>query len=420
MRQTSVGHSMIGQILQSFGRITERDVEAALEHQKEKGGYFGEALLALGFVTREELDWGLASQFDIPYVFPDASSVDSETAKLVTPEWAMRHLTLPVVRTSDTLHVVVDSPTWSEALEELEGKTGLKVELGLASSTKIRDLIQEVFEEGTAPVPVTAMEPATVEDLVAVALSTRATRLGISVRRGLTTGWYETQKGRIDRMPMTSDSRKSLDTLLVPTAPERPSSGAHEWVGRLSAGDELVDVDVTYLAAQNGEEFVFRVDREALRITAPDRSIVSELRLLVSSGVNEFLFSAADPAVAQRLHHRLPELVLEGVVRAVAVTDEPLHDADDLFVQVLPQPGPARERALASLRDFRFDAATVALADEPSTWWEGACAAARTVFVLATNARQREYAVQRGVAWELRVKVAADGLLDWTLDSPQV
>ena len=31
----------------SFGRISEEDVEKALAHQQETGGFFGESLLAL-------------------------------------------------------------------------------------------------------------------------------------------------------------------------------------------------------------------------------------------------------------------------------------------------------------------------------------------------------------------------------------
>ena len=77
----------IGQILMSFGRITEEDVARALAHQQEAGGFFGESLLALKLVSPEELEWGLASQFDLPYVFPDADSIDPGAAALVSPEW---------------------------------------------------------------------------------------------------------------------------------------------------------------------------------------------------------------------------------------------------------------------------------------------------------------------------------------------
>lgn len=67
-----------------FGRISEEDVEKALEHQQEAGGYFGEALLAMGFVSQDELKWALASQFDLPYIFPESDSIDPEAAALVS------------------------------------------------------------------------------------------------------------------------------------------------------------------------------------------------------------------------------------------------------------------------------------------------------------------------------------------------
>jgi len=46
----------IGQILMSFGRISEADAARALEYQRDHGGYFGEALLGLGLVSQEELE----------------------------------------------------------------------------------------------------------------------------------------------------------------------------------------------------------------------------------------------------------------------------------------------------------------------------------------------------------------------------
>ncbi|MGD8601615.1 MAG: hypothetical protein PVF19_09730, partial [Gemmatimonadota bacterium] len=97
----------IGSILMSVGRITEQDVAAALAYQRDNGGYFGEALMACGVVSEGEVEWGLASQFDLPYVFPEADSVDYKAASLVSPEWALAHLTLPIMKTSDTLTVVV-------------------------------------------------------------------------------------------------------------------------------------------------------------------------------------------------------------------------------------------------------------------------------------------------------------------------
>lgn len=60
-----------------LGRITEADVAKALEYQRLSGGFFGEALVACGLVSENEIEWGLASQFDLPYVFPDAEEIES-------------------------------------------------------------------------------------------------------------------------------------------------------------------------------------------------------------------------------------------------------------------------------------------------------------------------------------------------------
>ena len=47
----------IGQILTHAGRIDEEGVARALEYQREHGGFFGEALVGCGLVSREELEW---------------------------------------------------------------------------------------------------------------------------------------------------------------------------------------------------------------------------------------------------------------------------------------------------------------------------------------------------------------------------
>src|SRR5262245_55532642 len=140
----------LGQILVGLGRITESDVTKALEYQRHSGGYFGEALVACSLVTEEEIEWGLASQFDLPYVFPRAEEIDYEAASMVSPEWALANLTLPIMRTADSLTVVVESPIKTKAVDELQGHTHLDIQLALASPSKIRELIREVHARAAA------------------------------------------------------------------------------------------------------------------------------------------------------------------------------------------------------------------------------------------------------------------------------
>lgn len=60
----------IGAILIDSGRLRPEDAEAVLRLQKERGMRFGDAAVALGFVTQAEIQHALSSQYDYPYLLP--------------------------------------------------------------------------------------------------------------------------------------------------------------------------------------------------------------------------------------------------------------------------------------------------------------------------------------------------------------
>lgn len=415
---STVSHSMIGQILQSFGRITERDVENALEYQKEHGGYFGEALLGLGLVTREELDWGLASQFDIPYVFPDLESVDMEAVSLVTPEWALANLTLPILKTAETLNVIVDTPIWSEAVEELQSRTNLKIELGLASSSKIRELIRSVYQDEIPDAAPAKPNPAQgLESFISRAASTGARRSGISIRGGAATGWYE-HRGTVERIPLDLAWSTDLENQLSPP-PAEARSGADEdsWDADLIHEGKIARIRVHYLGGGGGEEYVFESVEEVAEVgfEPPGQSILSEIRILESSGAARFVVTTSPPELGEEILHHLPGLLLESDVRGVALTNHGGADSAGLFVRELPtDPEPLRE-ALESLRTFRFETVSADLGGDPRGWIDQVLDVAKTVFVLWNDDRDRQVAHVAGVRWHLEVERKAGDRLEWQL-----
>ena len=66
------GRLPLGQILLEAGRLLAQDVEQILIHQRGGGQRFGEAGLALGLLTEDDLRYGLSVQFDYPYLGPDS------------------------------------------------------------------------------------------------------------------------------------------------------------------------------------------------------------------------------------------------------------------------------------------------------------------------------------------------------------
>ena len=72
------GKRQLGTILLESGRITQADVQRVLDYQRVHGGFFGQAIVALGILTRDEVDYFLSHQLDLPYIFPNAAAVDRE------------------------------------------------------------------------------------------------------------------------------------------------------------------------------------------------------------------------------------------------------------------------------------------------------------------------------------------------------
>lgn len=60
--------SSIGTILVEAGRISPLDAERIARQQKEAGITFGEAGLALGILSRADIEFALARQYDYPYL----------------------------------------------------------------------------------------------------------------------------------------------------------------------------------------------------------------------------------------------------------------------------------------------------------------------------------------------------------------
>lgn len=79
------GGNQIGAMLIDAGKISAHDAERVLRHAKEKGLRFGDAAIALGLVTREEIERVVALQFGYPYVMRGESSVSHEVAAAYAP-----------------------------------------------------------------------------------------------------------------------------------------------------------------------------------------------------------------------------------------------------------------------------------------------------------------------------------------------
>ena len=409
----------IGQILMSLGKIDEEDVNKALEYQRDNGGYFGEALLGCGFVSAEELEWGLASQFDLPYVFPDADSIDPEAAALVSPEWALAHLTLPILKTGDTLTVIVESPIKTAAVDDLQARTDLNIELALASPAKIRELVRQVYARGTAAEEAQRPSPVSLTDGMDLALEAASGRFGISTRGHRAWFWWD-DVGTIRRRPLEGLWEGELAQLVDPAPMEQVKGQIRStFEGELSRAGIVTPVEVRYLSDESGFEFLFRPqqERSALqdRFQGPSPGILSEIRLLARSGSARFVVTSDPIELGHEILPHLPQLLLDPSWRSIYINAQDQDAAEEAFSMKMPTDPEQWASELETLRAFHFDVVTVDLTGNQADWAGSALDVASVVFLLWPVSQDRRPAYDAGIRWEMHI-AREGGHLEWSLE----
>jgi type II secretory ATPase GspE/PulE/Tfp pilus assembly ATPase PilB-like protein len=131
----------LGDILSASQIITADDIATALEEQKRSGARFGEALISLGIVTQEDIDWALSNQLDLPYVRLRSDCIDPDAVRLVPAQLARKYNFIPMIKAGDELSIAISDPLNRLAIESIEQTTGCVVNVSVALIREIREMI---------------------------------------------------------------------------------------------------------------------------------------------------------------------------------------------------------------------------------------------------------------------------------------
>lgn len=139
----------LGEILSTCDIITEHDIAAALEEQNRSGARFGEALISLGIVSQEDIDWALSNQLDIPYIRLKADMIDPEAILLVPAATARKFDLIPLIMAGGVLNIAISDPLNKAAIAAVEQLSGCRVNISVALVREIREMIETCYGSGT-------------------------------------------------------------------------------------------------------------------------------------------------------------------------------------------------------------------------------------------------------------------------------
>ncbi|HVM33100.1 MAG TPA: GspE/PulE family protein [bacterium] len=134
------GQKRVGEILLERGWLEPGRLEEALREAK---GLIGEWLVEQGDITDDQLAQALAEQFHLPYVNLEGRQVSLELFDHFPAAEAYRVLAVPLAKEGDSLKLALSNPLESHRLlDELERRSGLKVELHLSGKAAVQAVLE--------------------------------------------------------------------------------------------------------------------------------------------------------------------------------------------------------------------------------------------------------------------------------------
>ena len=135
----------LGQILVQQNRITEAQLNTALEEQKQLGRRIGRVLVDKGIITEEHLAEALARQLNLPYVELRSINVKREIVMRLPESAARRFHALVLEDAGTTFKVGMADPTDLTAYDEMVRMLKREVDVVVVSGADISRGIERLY-----------------------------------------------------------------------------------------------------------------------------------------------------------------------------------------------------------------------------------------------------------------------------------
>ena len=164
----------LGQLLLRSGRLTQQQLERALQYKQEHNLRLGQALVQLGLVTQEELIDHLRRQGRVTGIMLSPAIVDTVVAqKLPEKEWRKLRA-IGVNRIAKTITVAMEDPSDIYAIDELSRRLESRILPVFAERSSIDQAIASVFARCVLPEPEVAPTVGSVVDRLSDAARSEA------------------------------------------------------------------------------------------------------------------------------------------------------------------------------------------------------------------------------------------------------
>jgi len=135
----------LGDLLLERGVVNKKQLEKAIQIQREKGGLLGQILVTLGYASEEEIAQAITIQYGFPYLPLSGYEIDVESIKLIPEQVARQYGLVAIDKISDTLTLAMSNPLNIQAIEDVEFLTKCKVQTFVSTLSDVNEAITKYY-----------------------------------------------------------------------------------------------------------------------------------------------------------------------------------------------------------------------------------------------------------------------------------
>lgn len=272
-------HGIESQVLER-GLITDRELGEARAASERRNAPLEEALVALGFLTEDQVGMLRAEALGIPYVFPHAEQISQDLVARFPPGTLEEHMAVPLVLEEGRIVLASSNVLGADARRRLEESCGAEIVLSLASRRNVRRVLDKLFPASAGEAPAPVRDPGAVGLLyghLARALGLKASEIRFepgpdSIRVRYRIGGKLEDRGT-EPLSLLFPLVARLRTLFGNRLRARPGGGSG--ILRTRIGESEYRLELTLLATRLGECALLKLASDLPPQQAAARSFLS-------------------------------------------------------------------------------------------------------------------------------------------------
>lgn len=142
--------SNLGELLLREKLITAEQLKDALGYEKKNKVSTSSALVALGYISEEEMAQALSRQMGYPYIDLGQFEVYPDVINLIPADIAKKNMIMPIHRIRSFLTMAMVDPTDLDIIENVRFRTSLSIQPVIASESGITDAINKYYGSSDA------------------------------------------------------------------------------------------------------------------------------------------------------------------------------------------------------------------------------------------------------------------------------